>query len=189
MRLSPRSDQSGRPGSRLAPSRLMMHCGYSYRSRLQCVSFTQGIPQTQTQPAHTVMDETKFKANAANLQSIRETLRHRACDETNIWTQAALERLLKGPNQAAPVFLNSERTDFFKVASHVPPEIDSAAKILLVVFGRVDDVTNTCIPFSYADAKNRCVGKGGPRLLRSQTNEMKRTPTHTRSTERDGQHQ
>lgn len=85
------------------------------------------------------MDETEFKAHAAYLQSIRETLGHRASDETNIWAQAALERLLKGPNQAAPVFLNSEGTDFFKVPGHMPPQIDSIAKTLRVVFGRVDD--------------------------------------------------
>jgi len=85
------------------------------------------------------MNETKLKPLAGNLQSIRETLGHRDSDETKLWAQSALIRLLEGPNQAAPGFLNLEGTDFFEVGSHVPPEIDSPAKTLRVVGEKVDD--------------------------------------------------
>ena len=116
-----------------------MHHGYFYRFRLQWISLIQDIPSTHSQLSRTIMDETELKASTANLQSIRKTLAHRAGDETNIWAQTALEGLLYGPNQATPVFLKPERTNFFKVASYMPPEIDSPAKTFRVIFGRADN--------------------------------------------------
>lgn len=83
------------------------------------------------------MDESKFKRITGNLQSIRETLGHGNSDETEIWAQAGLVRLLQGPNQPAPFFLHPERTDFFEITGDVPPEIDSLAKTLRVVGGEV----------------------------------------------------
>jgi hypothetical protein len=48
----------------------------------ELASFIQDIPQTPL--AHTVMNETKFKRITGNLQSIRETFRHRNSDETKV---------------------------------------------------------------------------------------------------------
>ena len=85
------------------------------------------------------MNEAKFKRNTSDFQSIRETFGHRDGDEAKVWAQAGLIWLLQGPNQAAPFFLNSERTDFFEIGSDVPPGIDSTAKALRVAGGNVDD--------------------------------------------------